>query len=61
MTVMTSLFRLECEVALLTWHFKMQRLTPHESAIYHNGLRLQKPREGIEERIEDLIAELRQW
>lgn len=30
--------KLEQELALLTWHLKMARMTPMESAIYHNGL-----------------------
>lgn len=57
---MTSPSRLEREIALLTWHLKMARMTPIEIAIYHNGLR-KKPRQGIEERMEDLAAELSKW
>lgn len=57
----TSLSSLESQVALLTFSLKMRRLTEAEKAVYFNSLVRADPRVGLEDRIEDLIAELRQW
>lgn len=38
MTMTTSPSKLENELALLVWHMRMNRMTPRESAIYHNTL-----------------------
>lgn len=59
--VVSSLAKLEREIAYLTWTLKMKRMTPTESAIYANGLVGHEPRVGIAARIEDLTAELKQW
>jgi hypothetical protein len=58
---MTFLSDLEREIALLVWHLRMRRMTPIESATHHNGLVGRTPRGGLECRVEDLIAELKQW
>lgn len=58
---MTSPSDLEREIALLTWHLKMARLTPAQSAAYHNSLVGKNPVRGLEARVTDLIAELKQW
>lgn len=58
---MTSPSDLEREIALLTWHLKMRRMTPTQRAAYHNGLVGKKPVYGLEVRVADLTSELKQW
>jgi len=49
------------EVVLLTWTLRTARMTPHEHAVFINGLVGQKKTQCLETRLTDLTEELRKW